>query len=190
MALLKWQMIGVPPLIFNQTLRALRHAVQVDRPGAGPGSLTDEGLRYEVVVGSAVRQYAPALWTWVQETGVALASELADQPLSLYADVDAAVNINRLHGIGERYELHVDSNPVTALWFLTTHEEGGELEVDGGIFKPVRGLFVVFEGSKLPHRVRPMVDMAPRITVPINLKPAGTSDIRPPGLDAHLFGGN
>ncbi len=180
--------VPIPALIWRDVRAALRHAKQIERSGPGPGSLTQEGLRYEVVIGSDVRDHAPSLWHWAHRTGAALVSELLMAPVEVYGDPDVAVNINRLQGAGEKYELHVDSVPITGLWCLTSHERGGELVLAGQAIPTVRGLFLAFRGDLLPHQVMPLVDDQPRITVPISFKLKGTEDVaRDPDLDAHLY---
>lgn len=176
----------------RQIVEASQHAVSVERAGGGPGSMTNEGLRYRVLDYAGCQLYAPDLVDWARLTLPAIASALTGRALHLLEDPLAAVNINVLEGAGERYELHVDSVPWTAILFASGPHKGGELlahAVDDTmlLLPPSPNLLLVFEGSMIPHAVLPLEHDQPRISVPVSLIPAGQSYKRPKGADDHLY---
>ena len=77
-------------------------------------------------------------------------------------NIKSGTNINLLKGKNARYEWHVDSNPLTGVLFVTTHNEsdGGQL-----IFKlptetltvyPKSGTLILFDARQIPHTVLPL----------------------------------
>lgn len=172
---------------------ASHHAALVERHGPGRGSLTGEGLRYGVLDYDACAQHAPGLTWWAYEKLPSIASALTGVPLVLLRDMKAAVNINVLEGVGEKYELHVDSVPYTAILFASGPHDGGWLMADvPGMgrqhVKPEPGLLLVLEGDKIPHAVSPLNRNERRVSVPISLTEVGASYERPAGVDQHLYG--
>lgn len=183
--------VPVPRRIRKAALQALHDDGQlIERAGAGPGSLTDDGLRYMVVDGEILRDRHPELDAWARDRIPDYASEIVGQRLEVSSHVRAAVNVNGLHGQGEQYESHVDSVPLTALLFLSGPHEGGEFVYDFegmGRVEPIPGLLVVFTGSSVPHGVLPMRDDGWRVSMPVSLVPEGTVEERPDDLDSHLY---
>jgi hypothetical protein len=101
---------------------------------------------------------------------------------------------------GGRYEWHVDSNPLTALLFVTTHEpdSGGELvfrpdpRFDSAaswehVVTPVSGDLLVFDAREAAHGVMPLGGAQTRITVPMNYYLTGDAAVRPADLDGYLY---
>ncbi|HAM23243.1 MAG TPA: hypothetical protein DEG88_06330 [Propionibacteriaceae bacterium] len=115
------------------------------------------------------------------------------------------VNLNVQRGELERYEAHVDSNPIQGLLYVTTHPPGtgGELvianrsdaigleqiDADCSIIHPMAGSLLFFDARLHPHYVRPLADKnAVRISVPMNYyTDESTEDDRPSDLNEHLF---
>ena len=174
-------------------LKARQFMVRVERNGAGPGSLTDDGLRYWVLDGDGVIRHAPELWGWAQFVALPLASALVGKPLRLSPETQAAVNINCLEGRGERYELHTDSVTYTMLAWASGPHHGGELlcELPGGrvFVHPETGGGVLLEGSAIPHAVMPLREQGPRLSVPIAFEPIGEEFARDESLSGHLYAG-
>jgi len=171
---------------------AAEQAVLIERKGAGPGSLTNDGLRYSVVDYEGCKKYAPTLVRWAEQTLPAIVSALTGMALVLLDDPNAAVNINVLGGIGEKYELHTDSVPYTAILFATGPHDGGELMLapytDGPSYtEPVPGRLILFEGDRLPHGVLPMKEDESRVSCPISMMEVGARYERPTGVDRHLY---
>lgn len=103
-----------------------------------------------------------------------------------------SININTLTGEGARYEWHVDSNPVTGLLFVTTHNkgEGGELvfrtKSRDIVVYPKAGVFIAFDARDIAHTVMPLKNNNKRISVPMNFYVKGKQQVRPSDLDSYL----
>ena len=178
------------PEIRAAAITSMRHRVR--KAGRGPGSLEPEetaGLNYRVSTGE---QVAPKVVDAVRLAVDTLADIFG--PLRLDDDPKAAVNVNTLSE-GERYELHVDGNPITLLVFLNDDFRGGELvtTVDGVDVSivPAAGWAVLLQGWCVPHRVTP-VTRGLRHTMPVNLYPDGWTvygyEGRAGGLNDYLHG--
>jgi hypothetical protein len=166
---------------------------QIDRPGAGPGSLTNDGLRYEVLDGQGVVDHLSDLWLWAHDTCLPIVSASAGKPLKLSEVVLAAVNVNVIRGQGEQYELHVDSVPYTLIVWATEGHKGGELLCQWPLHSaevlitPRVGSAVLFEGKLTPHAVMPMQDDSTRISIPIALEIVGVENERDADLSSFLY---
>jgi hypothetical protein len=111
------------------------------------------------------------------------------------ADPVSAVNLNLITP-GERYEWHVDSNPLTGLLFCPVGIESSKLVFcsppDAGRFAWVHevtagwGHLLLFDARNAPHCVRNVT--GERVTVPMNFHIAGGEPERPPDLDRYLYG--
>ena len=167
------------------------HMAMIQRNGAGPGSLTEDGLRYWVLDGMGVCEHVPELWGWAESYGTALASAAVGRPLRLSPATEAAVNVNCLEGSGEKYELHTDSVSYTMLAWGSGPHEGGELwcSMEGAeIFvQPQIGGGVLIEGSKIPHAVLPLRERGPRYSVPVAFEAIGEEFERDAALSGHLY---
>jgi 2OG-Fe(II) oxygenase superfamily len=108
-------------------------------------------------------------------------------------NIKSGININLLKGKNARYEWHVDSNPLTGVLFVTTHDEsdGGEL-----VFKlptetltiyPKSGTLILFDARQVPHTVLPLQKEGLRISVPLNFYKKGQAQIRPDDLDSYIY---
>lgn len=108
-------------------------------------------------------------------------------------NIKSGTNINLLKGKNARYEWHVDSNPLTGVLFVTTHNEsdGGEL-----VFKlpnetitvyPKSGTLILFDARQIPHTVLPLQKDGIRISVPLNFYNRGYAQIRPDDLDSYIY---
>lgn len=93
----------------------------------------------------------------------------------------SSINL-RIYGPGETEGLHTDTNPLSALAFLS---EGAplQIEVNGHMVDvdPVPGCLAVFDGNVMPHRVPPVQDQF-RVTAPMNVYYPGYTD-RPAWID-------
>ena len=136
---------------------------------------------FRLVNGHDVAQQLPWLVDLYQKEILNLA-RIHYGHVSCSTDPRAGVNIN-MQGSGYRYEWHVDSNPLTAVLFATSHDE-----VDGGtlVFRPdtgdrvtsrtadhelriqpVSGKLVFFRAQRYAHQVEEFSSKY-RISVPMN----------------------
>lgn len=113
------------------------------------------------------------------------------------SDIRSGININTTLE-GSRYEWHVDSNPITALLFVTSHalEDGGQLvfrpdpiarpteEWEVSV-RPQAGVLLIFDAREAAHVVTEVL-RGTRISVPMNYYERGTLD-RPSDLDEYLY---
>ncbi|HEX8802956.1 MAG TPA: hypothetical protein VF743_02145 [Acidimicrobiales bacterium] len=148
--------------------------------------------------GTVVEQHLPWLVSLYRGAFLRLANELVGpltgQRYVTSSDRVSAVNLNLLEP-GERYEWHVDSNPLTGLLFCPTGDEGSELvfsapvEADDQWTLPVRarwGHMLLFDARAVPHCVRGVT--APRVSVPMNFHVHADRPERPPDIDRYLYG--
>jgi hypothetical protein len=113
--------------------------------------------------------------------------------------------LNVQRGDGERYECHIDSNPIEGLLYVTSHASGtgGELVVannvnadsvekvdaDCSVIYPQEGHVVFFNGRSHPHYVRPLLVGDIRVAVAMNFYTESVPETtRPPDLDEYLYG--
>lgn len=126
--------------------------------------------------------------------------------VSCARDERIGINLNIQRGSTQRYEAHVDSNPIEGLLYVTDHApgEGGELVVANGSdaigieqieaecsrIYPTAGHLIFFDAREHPHFVSPLnSDTAIRIVVAMNFFTNYCSEAdRPPDLNEHLFG--
>jgi hypothetical protein len=105
----------------------------------------------------------------------------------------------------DRYECHVDTNPVEALLYVTDHPRGtgGELVVandvdarsveevdrDCSVLYPVAGQLVFFDARRFPHYVRALRESSLRVAVGMNYYTDDCpEETRPPDLNNYLYG--
>lgn len=105
----------------------------------------------------------------------------------------------------DRYECHVDTNPVEALLYVTDHPRGtgGELLVannvmarsveevdqDCSVLYPVSGQLVFFDARRFPHYVRALTEPGLRLAVGMNYYTDDTPEqTRPQDLNEYLYG--
>lgn len=156
------------------------------------------------VGGVAVREELPWLDERYRSLFLELAQALNDEKVSPATDPRYALNLNVQRGPAMRYECHVDSNPVEALLYVTSHPPGtgGELVVanqgdmptvadvdkDATCIYPLSGHLIFFDARRHSHYVRPLKDAnAVRIVVAMNYYTSSSPEsARPADLDKHL----
>ncbi len=144
--------------------------------------------------GCAIRQHLPWLDDLYRSDLLALAAAAAGSPLVASNSINSGINLNVLDGPGGRYELHTDSNPVTGLLFVTTHQpgDGGQLMFTRNgqerAIAPRAGTFITFDARTVPHKVAPLSIQTTRISAPMNFYLDEMSE-RPNDLDDYLYGG-
>lgn len=162
-------------------------------PCAGVGGITLQ-LRLpwlRELYNSAFRELAQSIWR---------------EPVTTMADERFAMVLNIQRGT-QRYECHVDTNPIEGLLYCTSHHtgEGGELvvsnrgdvrsvhEVDEecAIIEPRAGHLVFFDARYHSHYVRRLTDPHKvRIVAAMNYytESSPESKARPSDLNRHLTG--
>lgn len=158
------------------------------------------------VEGRAIAEQVPWLHALYHDRVRAMAEVLYGEPVSTARGLAYGINLNVQRGNAMRYEAHVDSNPIGALLYATTHPRGagGELVVANrgdvrGIAEieaccsrihPVSGHLVLFDARFHSHYVAPLRDPSDeRIVVAMNLYTASSPESdRPLDLSQHLFG--
>lgn len=152
-----------------------------------------EPIEVYVVTGETIKNKLPWLYDLYRGELLKFASQIKNTKVVSSQDLQSGININLLRGKGSRYEWHVDSNPVTGLLFVTTHEvgDGGEL-----IFKvqdekvtvhPKSGTFIVFDAREIPHTVTPLINSFQRISIPMNYYFSQVDQERPEDLTSYLY---
>ena len=166
---------------------------------AGP----DVKLLTHVVPGDVLAARLP--WLHGLYTGplTALAQQASTEELSCAADLryGAVLNVQRE---GERYELHVDSQPRQGLLYLTSHPEGSggtlraanrgdvrgleAVNADCAEIYPQAGHFVAFDGRRNTHYVDVLGRyLGPRVVLACNWYTASSPESdRPADLNVHL----
>lgn len=186
-------------LLEDVKLLSRNYGVEIDQEGGGVGALggKEDRLRYRVTSGEQIAKHAnylydlymdPLIWQW--------AAEVTGDTLVRSNSVISSININLLHTKGWQYQAHVDNDPYTALLFLQEFQpwEGGGLEMtlsNGDhswkeVIQPYPGLFILFNGYLIPHRVLPLQVDKPRYSIPMVY--ANKQVDRDPELDRQLFG--
>jgi hypothetical protein len=153
-----------------------------------------------VVPGDVVEAELPGLVDLYRGPILDLANSLGLGRFTTALDTRSSVNINSLPR-GSRYEWHVDSNPLTALLFVTTHEpvEGGALvfrpdprrDPDATwehVVHPVSGDLLIFDARRAAHAVTRLEGAEVRVVVPMNYYLEGEEVDRPADLDVYLYG--
>lgn len=175
---------------------AEQHAQYTQLDGRSSTSREPEGIEpveVFVVMGNIIQAALPWLYKLYQNELRDLASQAAGQLVYPSIDLPSAININVLRGKGSRYEWHVDSNPLTGILYVTTHDvdQGGELvfrcPTEQMIVHPREGIFIAFDARELPHTVMPLKTNSIRISVPMNYYDSPESQIRPSDLDEYLY---
>jgi 2OG-Fe(II) oxygenase superfamily len=175
-----------------------------------PLSVTSRELSHDIdipihlVDGKVVVKDLP----WVQDLYHGMFREMAQQlvtePLTVAADTDHGARLQIQRGADERYECHVDTCPITGLFYVTDHPPGAggelvisnrgdiygreEVERDATRIHPVAGQVVFFDGRRRTHFVAPLVDPTViRVVVPmVFFSPSCSEGMRPTDLDRHL----
>jgi len=188
---------------------AARHAQRHDLVPVSVTSredLTVAAVPVLTVDGTPIARELP----WLHELYESRVRELAEwifrEPVLVACDARHAINLNVQRGTTMRYEAHVDSNPVGALLYSTTHPPGAggelvvsnrgdvsgidEIEADCSRIHPVSGHLVLFDARRHSHYVAPLRDPSgERIVVAMNLYTASAPESeRPADLSTHLFG--
>jgi hypothetical protein len=128
--------------------------------------------RFLCINGQIIKQKIPWITHNYQGIWLKMAQRYFGLDIVASSSEKSGAVLNALVNPEMRYEAHVDSNPLTALLFVTTIEPhcGGELivarkqsansikEIEEShiSFRPERGKLLLFDGRNFPHYVRPL----------------------------------
>lgn len=166
--------------------------------GGTSTSLEEEGtsISYGLLDGEDILRLVPSLYQLYETTLVDIASRLSGVALRPSPDARNGINLNILPPSGGRYEWHYDSNPVTGLLVLSpcNRSEGGRLLFERDVeiqtaFCMQPGHFLVFDATRTPHAVEPVLGAKARVTAPMNFFVVGEDVVRPSDLDDTLYHG-
>ena len=153
-----------------------------------------------------VRQCLPWLYECYRGFFLELARTTRTEPVRTAVDDRYGVVLNVQRGTAMRFECHIDSNPLTGLFFCTDHPvgTGGELvfghdpaaadlcgvERDCSVIRPRAGRLIFFDGRQHPHYSRPLsAESAMRVVAVMNFYlESYPESTRPPELNRHLYG--
>lgn len=182
-----------------------RRRVLVTSHSTSREARADYQLATRVVDGDAVATRLPWLRRLYEEEFKSFAQAMTTEPVSLMCDRRFAMVIS-IHSGPDRYECHVDTNPIEALLYVTTHRDGDggelvvsncgevrsieEVDADATVIEPKAGYLVFFDGRNHSHYVAPLKDpTAERIVIAMNYYvPSWPESMRPADLNRHLSG--
>jgi hypothetical protein len=165
----------------------------------------DLALRAEGVGGQLLAERLPWLRHLYETTFCDLAQLTTTEPVSIMGDPHFGIVFNVQRG-SDRYECHIDTNPIEGLLYCTSHPEGagGELVVsnrgdvssvedvdaDATIVEPKAGYLVFFDGRHHAHYVRQLRNQdGLRVVAAMNFYvPSCPEASRPKDLNLHLDG--
>lgn len=165
----------------------------------------DTRLPIQSVGGNEIALRLPWLRTLYEREFLQFAQMTTSEPVSLMSNSQFAIALNIQTG-SERYECHVDTNPIEGLLYATTHREGegGELlvsnrgeaksieevDADATIVEPKAGYLLFFDGRRHSHYVASLKDPnSIRVAVAMNYYvPSWPEQMRPADLNTHLLG--
>ncbi|MCX4093380.1 2OG-Fe(II) oxygenase [Nocardia sp. alder85J] len=167
---------------------------------------TSEQIPCGIVEGVTLRNRLPWLADLYDGLFLEMAQSISAEKVSSMSDPRFGMVLN-VQRDTERYECHVDSNPIAALLYCTSHPigAGGELAVsnrgdvrsvaeidaDCSIVEPRAGHLVLFDARRHSHYVRRLTtDGAKRVVVAMNYYTTSSPEleVRPPDLNRHLIG--
>lgn len=150
-------------------------------------------IAYRLIAGDDVASTLPWLVKLYEKEFLQVAEQFSGQSLVVDDSTTSAININVLEPGEGGYEWHLDSNPVTALLFMSSHlhHEGGMLELRSAdnhllSIEPLAGTLAIFDARLCPHRVTAPAKGL-RVSAPMNYFLAGEQQERPDDLDKALY---
>jgi hypothetical protein len=151
-----------------------------------------------------VRETLPWLYESYRSVFLELAREAWAEPVMAAGDERYGVVLNVQRGTAERFECHIDSNPLTGLLFCTNHAAGGELvfahnpdaasideiERDCSVIRPRAGHLIFFDARRHPHYARPLITESDRRVVAVMnfYTESCPESTRSRELNRHLYG--
>lgn len=174
---------GLLPQNWSSDILALSLAASelIILDGKHPTSMDTRGdvLQSFVVPGRKIKKDSFWLFLLYNDFFRKLVSVCYGEQYVIGNDLDSSLSVSSIRGIGARYELHVDSNPVTCLLFVSDlkHEDGGQIclhlpdRIE--VVEARAGTLLIFKGSEIPHEVLPLKGDFIRLSVPMNFYPKG-----------------
>ena len=180
-----------------------RRKVLITRHSTSREARKDYELPTQSVNGNNIAAQLPWLRRLYEDEFRSLAQLTTPEPVSLMSNLAFGVALN-IQSESERYECHIDTNPIEGLLYVTTHREGegGELVVsnlgeaqsveevdaDATIVEPKAGYLLFFDGRHHSHYVRRLMNPNDvRVVVAMNYYvPSWPEDVRPTDLNQHL----
>jgi hypothetical protein len=152
-----------------------------------------------------VRQRLPWLRELYHGPLLDLINNVWTELVTTAADDRYGVVLNVQRGSSMRFEVHVDSNPLSGLLFLTSHPRGGgelciardpaacglaAIDRDCVVIRPQAGCLVVFDGRERAHYARSLTSEADvRVLAVMNYYTESCPEsTRPRELNRHLYG--
>jgi len=162
------------------------------------------GIRRGRVHADQVRKGLRWLYRSYRSVFLDLACEVRAEGVMAARDERYGVVLNVQRGTADRFECHIDSNPLTGLLFCTDHAAGGELvfahdpdaasvnavERDCSVIRPQAGHLIFFDGRRHPHYARPLLTASDvRVVAVMNFYTESCPEsTRPRELNRHLYG--
>jgi hypothetical protein len=148
------------------------------------------GIDLIVLDGEAVAKHLSWLHDLYHGFLLDLCRDVAGPDIVPSPDLRSGLNVNYIAGKGNRYEWHVDTNPLTGILYVTTHQ----LQDGGGLvfrdpwerFQPQAGVFVCFDARERTHAVLPLERDMVRIAAVMNFYDKD-GYVRPADLDGYLY---
>ena len=156
--------------------------------------------------GLALRERLPWLRSLYENEFRVLADQVVRESTAIMSDPRFGVVLN-IQSDGDRYENHVDTNPLEGLLYCSSHPEGDggelvisnrgdvhsieEVDADASVIYPVAGHLVFFDARFNSHYVRPLRDAShTRIVAAMNYYTPQFPEevVRPSDLNRHLTG--
>lgn len=104
--------------------------------------------------------------------------------------ITSHLNVHIAEGPGVVHGWHRDTNPLTALVYLTDNQSG-ELETnDGRVVRPSAGTVLIMKGKEVLHQVRSLTTDERRVVMVANFYSPDDPPQRDPRLDSLLYGQN
>ena len=166
------QVTQIPDLMQLELARKLadRALTVVDVHGILRDGQASQGGRshYEILDGLVVERYFPELTGWCHAVRW-LAQQIVGAEVILSPYPRSAINVSIYRRVDSSQGWHYDTNPVSALLYLTDGGQPTEFAMNDSLFRlyPRTGSLALFRGRHLLHRVPPGPQL--RITCPINL---------------------
>jgi hypothetical protein len=151
-----------------------------------------------------VRKSLPWLYESYRSVFLELAREALAERVMAARDERYGVVLNVQRGTAERFECHIDSNPLTGLLFCSNHAAGGEVvfahnpdaasvnavDRDCSVIRPQAGHLIFFDARRHPHYARPLVTASDvRVVAVMNFYTESCPESsRPRELNRHLYG--
>lgn len=158
-----------------------------------PGGPLDQGglYRHAQIDGHAVMRALPSLYDWYLRECHEYVQVTMDGRAITSPWPRSSVNV-KVFGPGDEQGWHYDTNPLTALLYLTAtnNATGTRIRVPGCGDVPViaqPGDLLLMDGRRLLHHVPPVPPGGQRVTVPLNYYLPGDCE-RPEGIDRLVYG--